>query len=132
MVLGKFFASSLNSFYALIAMIPALAIPVLLGGVTGAEFWRLVLALMNALFFSLTVGTLVSVLCYNERRAWSTTFTLICLFVVGLPALDATFSIPSLAAFSPFTPFWLYRGDSLSRRAGCADSIGRRFGLHRG
>ena len=45
-VLGKFFALSLTSFYALIALIPALAIPVLLGGVTGAEFWRLVLALM--------------------------------------------------------------------------------------
>ena len=107
-VLGKFFASSLNSFYALIAMIPALAIPVLLGGVTGADFWRLVLALMNALFFSLTAGTLVSVLSFNERRAWSTTFGLICLFVVVLPVLDATFSIPNFAAFSPFTPFWLY------------------------
>src|ERR1041385_8056394 len=56
-VLGKFFASSLTSFYSLLAMIPALAVPVLLGGVTGAEFWRLVLALINALFFSLTAGT---------------------------------------------------------------------------
>src|SRR5687768_13988207 len=49
-VLGKFFASSLSSFYALLAMVPALVVPVLLGGVTGGEFWRLVLALINALF----------------------------------------------------------------------------------
>ena len=53
-VLGKFFASSLTSFYALLAMIPALAIPVLLGGVMGAKFRLLVLALINALFFPLT------------------------------------------------------------------------------
>src|ERR1051325_9751233 len=86
-VLGKFFASSLNSFYALIAMIPALAVPVLLGGVTGGEFWRLVLALLNALFFSLTAGTFVSSFSRDERRAWAGTLVLISVFVIAVPAL---------------------------------------------
>lgn len=107
-VLGKFFASSLTSFYAFIAIIPALAIPVLLGGVTGADFWRLVLALMNALFFSLTAGTFVSAISREERRAWSATFALIGLFMVVAPALAYTFNLPFLSGFSGFTAFYLY------------------------
>lgn len=107
-VLGKFFASSLTSFYALIAMIPALAIPVLLGGVTGSEFWRVVLALINAQFFSLTSGTLVSALSREERRAWSGAFALIAFFIVALPALAHSFGWSILLTFSPFTPFSLY------------------------
>src|SRR5882762_4511324 len=43
-VLGKFMATSLNSFYGLLAIFPPLALPILLGGVTGSEFWRLALA----------------------------------------------------------------------------------------
>jgi ABC-type transport system involved in multi-copper enzyme maturation permease subunit len=107
-VLGKFFALSLSSFYALLAMIPALAVPVLLGGVTGGEFWRLVLALLNALFFSLTAGTFVSSISRDERKAWVGTFALIGLFVAAIPALSATFDLGTLPLLSPFTPFWLY------------------------
>jgi ABC-type transport system involved in multi-copper enzyme maturation permease subunit len=105
-VLGKFFASSLTSFYALLAMVPALAVPVLLGGVTGAEFWRLVLALINALFFSLTAGTFVSSISRDERRAWSGTFALIFSFVVLLPALAKNFHWPQFSVLSPSTAFW--------------------------
>src|SRR2546421_7155809 len=68
-VLGKLMASSLNSFYALLAIFPPLAIPILIGGVTGAEFWRLVLMLVNTLFFSLCSGMFVSALARDERRA---------------------------------------------------------------
>lgn len=107
-VLGKFIASSLTSFFALIAMLPALAVPVLLGGVTGGEFWRLVLALMNALFFSLSTGMFVSALSRNERHAWSATFALIGLFVVLLPVLNSLLSFPALAWASPSTAFWLH------------------------
>ena len=107
-VLGKFFASSLTSFYALLAMMPALAVPVLLGGVTGGEFWRLVLALMNALFFSLTTGMFVSSISRNERRAWVGTFVLIGLFVVVIPAVSKSLHVPIIWKFSPFTAFWLY------------------------
>lgn len=107
-VLGKFFASSLSSIYGLIAILPALAVPVLLGGVTGGEFWRLVLALLNALFFSLTAGTFISSISRNERRAWVATFVFIGLFVILIPTLSATFNQPWLSRFSPYTPFWLY------------------------
>src|SRR5207302_1134163 len=50
-VLGKFVARSLNAFYALFALLPLIALPLLMGGVTGAEFWRMTLALVNGLFF---------------------------------------------------------------------------------
>ena len=113
-VLGKFFASSLTSFYALLAMVPALAIPVLLGGVTGAEFWRLVLALINALFFSLTAGTFVSSISRDERRAWAATFVLIGFFVIAIPALNAALRVPQLSVWSPFTAFRLHGENAYS------------------
>src|SRR5262245_57811736 len=59
-VLGKLIATSLNSFYGLLAIFPPMAISLLMGGVTFAEFWRLVLGLVSTLCFSLTVGLGVS------------------------------------------------------------------------
>src|SRR5437899_1889814 len=76
-VFGKLIASSLNSFYALLAIFPPLAIPILIGGVTGAEFWRLVLMLVNTLFFSLCSGMFVSAVSRDERNALANTLALI-------------------------------------------------------
>src|SRR5215510_4694642 len=42
-VLGKFVAMSLNAFYSLLALLPLIAIPLLVGGVTGGEFGRVAL-----------------------------------------------------------------------------------------
>src|SRR5436190_4063621 len=50
-VLGKLFATSLNSFYRLIAIFPLLAVPLVLGGVSVGEFWRMVLVLCVTLLF---------------------------------------------------------------------------------
>ncbi|HTD65609.1 MAG TPA: ABC transporter permease, partial [Candidatus Limnocylindria bacterium] len=116
-VLGKFFASSLTSFYALLAMVPALAVPVLLGGVTGAEFWRLVLALINALFFSLTTGMFVSAISRNERKVWTSTFVLVALFVIAFPSLGAALNFGALWNLSPFTPFWLYDANTYANNS---------------
>jgi len=54
-VLGKFMASSLNSFYGLLAIFPPLAIPILIGGVTGSEFWRLTVIERKALGTTLAI-----------------------------------------------------------------------------
>src|SRR2546422_10307818 len=51
-VLGKMLATSVRAFYALLAVFPVLAITLLLGGVTGALFWKTLLALINAMFVS--------------------------------------------------------------------------------
>jgi hypothetical protein len=54
-VAGKLLATSLQGFYALIALFPILAYA-LCGGVTGLQVWKTSLALLNALFFSLSVN----------------------------------------------------------------------------
>src|SRR6266700_1829806 len=63
--------------YGLLAIFPPLAIPLVIGGVTVGEFWRLVLVLLNTLFFSLTAGLAVSASSRDERRAWSGTTGLV-------------------------------------------------------
>lgn len=86
-VIGKLTANSLAVFYCVIAVLPVLAIPLLMGGVAGAEFGRLALVLMNTLFFSLSAGMLASAMCRNLRAAILTTFLLIMLVTAGSPAL---------------------------------------------
>ena len=107
-VLGKLVATSVNSVYRLLAVFPVLAIPILFGGLTPGEFWRMVLVLCNTLFFSLAVGIFLSAISRQERKAMVGTF--IVLFVLsaippllGLtqairsnaPALNPAYALPS-------------------------------------
>jgi len=106
-VLGKLMATSLSSFYALLSILPPLAIPLILGGVTGGEFGRLALVLTNTLFFSLTAGLLVSALNWNEGQAWRDLLALLLWFAAIMPALEllpGTFW-DALANLSPTTAF---------------------------
>src|SRR5712672_1031478 len=59
-VLGKLAAHSLNAFYSVAAVLPMLAIPLLMGGITFGEVARTALVALNTLFFSLTAGICVS------------------------------------------------------------------------
>ncbi|MFO1511850.1 MAG: ABC transporter permease [Verrucomicrobiota bacterium] len=86
-VIGKLTANSLAVFYCVIAVLPVLGIPLLMGGVTGAEFGRIALVLVNTLFFSLSAGMLASAFCKNTRTAIIATFLLILLVTAGSPAL---------------------------------------------
>ena len=98
-VLGKFMARSLSAFYLLLALLPVTSLPMLLGGVTGAEFWRMALALLNALFFSLAAGLFVSAFSKHGRRAMGRTLGLL-VVLAALPALNRLFS------FLKLSPFW--------------------------
>lgn len=84
-VLGKLAATSVNSFYRLLAIFPVLAIPLILGGLTYGEFWRMALVLANTLFFSLCAGILLSAISVQERKAMLGTFGLILLITGGPP-----------------------------------------------
>ncbi len=86
-VLGKLAATSLNCVYALFAIFPVMAIPLLLGGVSLGEFWRMTLLLANALFFSLATGIFVSAMSKSPRKAMFCTFLLLLLIHGGLPTL---------------------------------------------
>ncbi|MDB6028405.1 MAG: hypothetical protein JWM68_4628 [Verrucomicrobiales bacterium] len=79
-VLGKLVASSLSAAYGLVAIIPMLAVPILLGGVSMMDFMHAVIAIGSALFLSLASGLVASTHNRNERKA--TFFTALILLIV--------------------------------------------------
>lgn len=88
-VLGKLFAFGIDSFYALLATLPVLAIPILLGSVTFGELWRVSLCLVSTALFSICVGMLVSSFSVRERKSTAGTFLLILLIAAGIPLILA-------------------------------------------
>src|SRR5664279_4708229 len=79
-VLGKLVATSLNGFYAVLAVVPVMALPLLLGGIEPGEFGRMAVVVVNTLFFSLALGMCVSALSRSPRKAMAMTFLLILMF----------------------------------------------------
>jgi ABC-type transport system involved in cytochrome c biogenesis permease component len=88
---GKLVASSLNGFYALIAVLPVLGLPILAGGVTMGQFVMLTLALISIVVLSMTTGILVSTHYQDERQ--SAFMTLILLGSISFFPLGPTTSI---------------------------------------
>jgi ABC-type Na+ efflux pump permease subunit len=88
-VLGKLVANSLNAFYGMLAVVPMLAVPILMGGVTLGEFGRAAAVALDTLFFSLGVGMCISSMCHSARKAIGMTFLLILLITAGFPAFGA-------------------------------------------
>jgi ABC-type transport system involved in cytochrome c biogenesis permease component len=88
-VLGKLAASSLSAFYGLMAIFPLLTVPLLFGGVTGRQMLFTALALLNTLFFSLSVGILVSAVMRRARLAGLLTGAGVLGVAVGIPGLAA-------------------------------------------
>jgi ABC-type transport system involved in cytochrome c biogenesis permease component len=76
-VFGKLIASSLNGFYALIAVLPVLGVPLLVGGVTFPQFLELTVGLVTAIVFSLSAGIFVSAFQQSERKAMFMTCALL-------------------------------------------------------
>jgi ABC-type transport system involved in multi-copper enzyme maturation permease subunit len=107
-VFGKVLATSLSSFYALLAILPAIGMPVLVGGVTAGEFWRAVLVLVVTLFFSLSTGMLVSSASRSEGRAWSVSVAIIFFLALVPPLLHWTpfIQVGLLSWASPSVAFW--------------------------
>src|SRR5437870_941886 len=82
-VFGKLVATSVNSIYALLAIMPVISLPVQLGGVTATELCRSALVLLNTSFLSLASGIFVSTLSRNERKAMFATVALVLTFAFG-------------------------------------------------
>ena len=102
-VLGKLLATSLRAFYALLAVFPILAVTLMMGGVTGTEFWKTALALVNALAVSLAAGLFISAVSRDSQKALAGTLLLILLLTVGGPIIDGTMAAAGLTggAFQP-------------------------------
>lgn len=88
-VLGKLASQVVYLGYALLAIIPGAALPLLLGGITAGELWRISLALMNLLFCSLAAGIFASSVCREAGRAMLLTAALIAFLCLVLPLLQA-------------------------------------------
>lgn len=86
-VLGKLAACALGAFYALLAVLPVLALSLLLGGVPTMALVSTAVLLLNTLFFSLTAGLFMSAVSRDERRALGATTGLILGIAFGLPLL---------------------------------------------
>ena len=105
-VLGKLAATSLSSIYAVLGIVPVVALPVQLGGITGTELWQAALVLLNTTFFSLSAGLLVSTLSLNERKAMFATVLLI-IVVTSLP-FALMFMRLAGAGARPITPSFVW------------------------
>lgn len=100
-VLGKLLATSLRSFFALLAIFPILAITMLMGGVTGPQFWKTMLALVNALFCSLAVGMFVSSISRDSQKALGATLFLLLLLIFAGPMIDSSVAAIRERTFRP-------------------------------
>lgn len=117
-VLGKLLATSVNSFYGVLAILPPLGVPLLLGGVTPGEFWRMVLLLIVTLIFSLTAALLISSASRDERRAWFAAALLIG-FLAAVPPLFRWAPFPTtmlLGVLSPTPAFYSLEDAVFDRR----------------
>jgi hypothetical protein len=66
---GKLFAAALDTVFQLVAVVPVLVVPVLLGGVGLGQLLMLLLALGNGLLLSLVSGLLASLISRDPRQA---------------------------------------------------------------
>ena len=86
-VLGKLVAGSLNAFYSIFAVLPMMAIPLLLGGgLTLAEFVRMSLVVIDALLFSLTLGICISSMSRSAHKSAALSVLMLLFFVALVPA----------------------------------------------
>jgi hypothetical protein len=89
-----------------------MGVPLLLGGLELSEFSRVVLALLNMLFFSLAAGIFISAFGGSQASVVTRTLMLLLLIVAGLPLFGELFPSAFWASgragmgwASPFYPF---------------------------
>jgi ABC-type transport system involved in multi-copper enzyme maturation permease subunit len=86
-ILGKLLSSSVNCLFGLLALIPMLAIPMLMGGVQWSEFICVVLSLLNAMLLWISWGFLISSLFRMSVVTISSGLAIIILLAAGVPLL---------------------------------------------
>lgn len=130
-VLGKLAANSLNSIYAMLAIFPVLALPLLLGGVDPQAFWRMVLHLINTLFFSLGAGVFISAVSRDSRRAVVGTFFLILMIAGGLPLIGKLMAeFVGQGATWPYRLYFLLPSPGYAQNLAFQSAFGNRLGQY--
>jgi hypothetical protein len=87
-VFGKLAATTLRSFCGILALLPILAVPILIGGIQFSQCLWLLLSVTNVLLVGASVGLFASSICWQEMRARSIS-TLLMLGLVGGTSLLA-------------------------------------------
>ena len=88
-IAGKLAAHSLGALYGLVAILPILALPLLLGGVTGSEYLRTILTLLNTLLWSLSAALFVSTFPAESQAAAGRSLALIVVLAGVGPGIGA-------------------------------------------
>ena len=88
-VFGKLIGTLCRCVFALMAIFPVLACALLFGGVEAGQFWRTILALLHALFFSLSAGIFVSSISRRSLKAFAGTIALMVILCGGGASLDS-------------------------------------------
>ena len=84
-ILGKLLSSSINCIFGLLALVPMLAIPMLMGGVPWSEFLRVILSLFVALLLSISWGFVISSIFRLSVVTISMGLAIIIAFAAGFP-----------------------------------------------
>lgn len=92
-LLGKFGSAGFTSICALAALLPLMMLPVLAGGVTGAEAFRKSLALLNVLFLALAAGLWSSAGSVEQSRAIGKTIRVMLALVLVPLMLEGLFKL---------------------------------------
>src|SRR5262249_31132580 len=100
-VFGKLLASSLRAVFGLLAIFPVIALTLLMGGVSVGEFWRMMLLLVNTLFFSLATGVFISSISREALKTMTGTLLVCLLVVLVFPLLDWTVAGWDATKFKP-------------------------------
>jgi ABC-type transport system involved in multi-copper enzyme maturation permease subunit len=111
-VMGKLVALSMRTWHGLLGVIPALAVPLMVGGATLGDALRLSLILGNALFLSVAVTLLISTFCRRQHAATGWAAIVLGLLMGGIPlaqaigARDPWLNLLNLA--NPVMPLWSF------------------------
>jgi len=118
-VFGKLAVTMLTTFYRAMAVVPVLAIPMLMGGVTVGDVAQIAGVLMNMVFLAAAAGMLASTLSSNEKSASGLSWLLFLGILGASPAAAALVAwlvgppaiwIP-LLLLSPAAAFFLLLGE---------------------
>jgi ABC-type transport system involved in cytochrome c biogenesis permease component len=104
-VLGKMASASLNIFFDLIAALPVVTLPVLMGGVSLGRLGFTAIALLDIMFLSLALGTCASAFVRSGRSSLAVTLAALLFLMFGPPLIGE--EILGLGLRSPAGP-WVY------------------------
>lgn len=111
-VIGKLLAAGLRGLYGFLAVLPILGVTLLMGGVTGAAFFKTSLALLNALLASLVAGLFVSAISRDSQKALVATVVLLGCWIAAGPIIDAGLArikqVPFRPLLSVVSPGYLF------------------------